>query len=359
MLIQRLCPLHALTPRQDALSTALCPQPACTAVSHLACLSTHFLAEQASATTIVPRGGHCVSCRNYILWGDVVRGSYRRMAGDAVCEPEDDVLPEDDGELFDSDSPNSFPTPPPLKRSPKRKAQSPLKQATMPRRKKAAAADMGQSSEGESFDFNVSSSDEPPSPPKRGRLRKIPVADIPGPSTLRISPLQSNIADELPTIPHKRGRPPKVASISTADHLLPGPQPPTRKPEVAKPRLQKKKFSTMAELPSDSDGEFFDFGVIDEESEGSSPRFAPGPWVKRRSIVPPPGTETNLLPSRPAQPPAKASRNTFPQWTNLATPMSPDYGDEAGLSREMSSLSVSSPAASPRTPPHRYVEISD
>jgi structure-specific endonuclease subunit SLX1 len=27
---------------------------------------------------MVPRGGHCKSCKEYILWGDVIRGCYRR-----------------------------------------------------------------------------------------------------------------------------------------------------------------------------------------------------------------------------------------------------------------------------------------
>ena len=30
---------------------------------------------------MVPRGGHCKSCKEYTLWGDVIRGCYRRMRG--------------------------------------------------------------------------------------------------------------------------------------------------------------------------------------------------------------------------------------------------------------------------------------
>ena len=64
---------------QSPLSTALCPSSNCHVVSHLKCLSQYFINQQDKPTTMVPRGGHCKSCKDYTLWGDVIRGCYRRM----------------------------------------------------------------------------------------------------------------------------------------------------------------------------------------------------------------------------------------------------------------------------------------
>ncbi|KAI0366586.1 hypothetical protein BV20DRAFT_952080 [Pilatotrama ljubarskyi] len=86
---------------QDPLATALCPTTKCTAVSHLACLSRHFLSSEPSASTsdILPRGGTCTECQSYILWGDIIRGCYRRRQGGAIPENEPEELDdhEDDG----------------------------------------------------------------------------------------------------------------------------------------------------------------------------------------------------------------------------------------------------------------------
>ena len=90
---------------QDPLSTALCPTSLCTAVSHLSCLSRHFLDTEpySSHSDIIPRGGKCNSCHSYILWGDIIRGCYRRRDGgvtpDAELEDADD-REEDMGQLF-------------------------------------------------------------------------------------------------------------------------------------------------------------------------------------------------------------------------------------------------------------------
>lgn len=83
----------------DALTTCLCPTPECTTVSHIICLSRHFL--NGDAENMIPRGGHCTSCRNYILWGDIVRGSYRRDTGGSVPQPADDE--QDEASTSESD----------------------------------------------------------------------------------------------------------------------------------------------------------------------------------------------------------------------------------------------------------------
>lgn len=56
--------------------------------------------------SLVPRGGTCKVCGNYTLWGDVIRGSYRRRAGAVAEEEEEDADVEvevDDGDIFLSD----------------------------------------------------------------------------------------------------------------------------------------------------------------------------------------------------------------------------------------------------------------
>ncbi|KAI0332172.1 hypothetical protein GY45DRAFT_1247211 [Cubamyces sp. BRFM 1775] len=86
----------------NPLSTALCPANGCRAVSHLSCLSRRFLELQPSSSSdIIPRGGTCVDCQTYVLWGDIIRGCYRRHKGGATPEDEpeevndpDDVMSE-------------------------------------------------------------------------------------------------------------------------------------------------------------------------------------------------------------------------------------------------------------------------
>ena len=68
---------HNFLGEQSPLSTALCPSSNCHAVSHLKCLSQDLINQENQSTTMVPRGGHCKSCKQYILWGDVIRGCYR------------------------------------------------------------------------------------------------------------------------------------------------------------------------------------------------------------------------------------------------------------------------------------------
>ncbi|RDX52473.1 hypothetical protein OH76DRAFT_160793 [Lentinus brumalis] len=91
----------------DPLSVALCPSSSCTAVSHLSCLSRRFLDAQpaSSSADIIPRGGTCKSCGTYVLWGDVIRGCYRRREGGVVPDAElEDADDRDDlGQLFGAD----------------------------------------------------------------------------------------------------------------------------------------------------------------------------------------------------------------------------------------------------------------
>lgn len=84
---------------QDPLTTCLCPTPECMTVYHMICLSRHFLDDDTE--NMIPRGGHCTSCRNYILWGDIVRGSYRRDARGGIPQSADDE--QDEANTSESD----------------------------------------------------------------------------------------------------------------------------------------------------------------------------------------------------------------------------------------------------------------
>lgn len=92
---------------QSPLDYALCPSSSssCRAVTHLRCLAQDFLHSQPAKSstidishTLVPRGGNCRSCHEYILWGDVIRGCYRRQKGGVVQPEEADTEGEDETE---------------------------------------------------------------------------------------------------------------------------------------------------------------------------------------------------------------------------------------------------------------------
>ncbi|ETW77371.1 hypothetical protein HETIRDRAFT_173988 [Heterobasidion irregulare TC 32-1] len=87
----------------DPLTTALCSSTECNAVSHLSCLSQHFLASQ-GGIGMIPRGGRCLTCQSYTLWGDIIKGCYRRYAGKAV--PDDDGVDEEEEDAFGSEPGN-------------------------------------------------------------------------------------------------------------------------------------------------------------------------------------------------------------------------------------------------------------
>ncbi|KAL5520764.1 SLX1 [Sanghuangporus sanghuang] len=69
---------------EDQLALALCPAPACKGTAHLLCLARKFLSEDMDGrgtSKLIPRGGECPTCLRYVLWGDVIRGCYRRWGG--------------------------------------------------------------------------------------------------------------------------------------------------------------------------------------------------------------------------------------------------------------------------------------
>ncbi|KAF7790665.1 hypothetical protein EIP86_001621 [Pleurotus ostreatoroseus] len=97
-------PIHDFA--ANSLDYALCPSSnsLCRAVSHLKCLAQDFLSNQPSTSisgdiskALIPRGGHCRSCHDYVLWGDVIRGCYRRQKG-GVVQPEEGEEADTEGE---------------------------------------------------------------------------------------------------------------------------------------------------------------------------------------------------------------------------------------------------------------------
>ncbi|KAH9931523.1 uncharacterized protein B0H18DRAFT_929566 [Fomitopsis serialis] len=148
----------------DPMTTALCPSPNCTTVSHLSCLCSDFLEHERSTDAtpgrlaMIPRGGECRSCRTYILWGDVIRGCYRRR-GDDAPQPESDGMEDEEAQSLEDAEIVLPPTRQPSKKA-LGKTASRRRGGAAPRKRPAALLEEGLS-EGEFFDLNnVSGSSE-------------------------------------------------------------------------------------------------------------------------------------------------------------------------------------------------------
>jgi len=68
----------------DAGIYTICPSPGCESVTHLTCLSKHFL--HGDEETLVPIKGHCPSCNTELRWVDVVKELSLRMRGQKEVE---------------------------------------------------------------------------------------------------------------------------------------------------------------------------------------------------------------------------------------------------------------------------------
>lgn len=107
----------------DQLTVSVCPTQSCSSIAHLKCLADHFLIEKSkipsgsvrvqecempasrSTSDLIPRGGSCPTCLKYILWGDVIKGCYRRAKGTYSDERQPSGLDdEEEGEIEDNDS---------------------------------------------------------------------------------------------------------------------------------------------------------------------------------------------------------------------------------------------------------------
>ncbi|KAF8574179.1 hypothetical protein K439DRAFT_871400 [Ramaria rubella] len=144
----------------DTLSLALCPTSDCTAYSHLTCLAASFLnlsgASSSDEPPLIPRGGTCKACQKYTLWGDVVRGCYRRRTGgpgtaleqSAIIEEAEGESDSDGGEIF-GDGPEDAPHVSPGKRKiqPAKTARTESKAAAKGKKKQVQIAPSNEESE--------------------------------------------------------------------------------------------------------------------------------------------------------------------------------------------------------------------
>ena len=122
-----------------------------------------------SRADIIPRGGTCRSCGTYTLWGDVIRGCFRRREGGATLEAEPEDQEDDTGELFDDNVQHNDTGQPSALAPPRTKKTKSVKpgpkgraaRATKSARQLSTLAPRASSDEGEYFDLNaISSCDE-------------------------------------------------------------------------------------------------------------------------------------------------------------------------------------------------------
>ncbi|TDL27968.1 hypothetical protein BD410DRAFT_781901 [Rickenella mellea] len=92
------CKEHLDLATSNPMKVSLCPTPGCTGTAHLICLSRQFLAAQPAHDDfgMIPRGGRCNECHQYVLWGDIIRACHRRRVGGTIVLPDDDDLEEEE-----------------------------------------------------------------------------------------------------------------------------------------------------------------------------------------------------------------------------------------------------------------------
>ena len=65
---------------------SVCPLHSCTTVSHLACLSAKFLAEEGDRSSIIPIEGRCPGCGSLLKWTTLMKELSLRTRGQAEVE---------------------------------------------------------------------------------------------------------------------------------------------------------------------------------------------------------------------------------------------------------------------------------
>ena len=68
----------------DAGIYTVCPSPECEAVTHVTCLSKHFLEDDTDS--LIPIKGRCPSCKSELIWIDIVKELSLRMRGQKEVE---------------------------------------------------------------------------------------------------------------------------------------------------------------------------------------------------------------------------------------------------------------------------------
>lgn len=67
--------------KHDGGIYTICPAPGCHVVSHMICLSKHFLSQE-GGDSVLPVKGQCKSCSSEVFWSDIVREVTLRMRGE-------------------------------------------------------------------------------------------------------------------------------------------------------------------------------------------------------------------------------------------------------------------------------------
>ncbi|KAG8890805.1 Slx4p interacting protein [Tulasnella sp. 332] len=211
---------------QDPLSITLCTRGSCAAVSHLRCLANQFIisspldedsASQSStapiASSMVPRGGKCPSCKRWTLWGDLIRGCFRRRKG-GVGAVAAEALEMSENDFDDSVSEGSVESP--------TSSNSDLDQLGPDLAEMSIASPEGKG-KGISKGVHNSASGSPTRKPK-ATLRKLPSPKGKGQTTLRRPPsaaLPSGTRNARPVSkpsPRPRGRPKKTPAAGSKCH---------------------------------------------------------------------------------------------------------------------------------------------
>jgi structure-specific endonuclease subunit SLX1 len=308
---------------------------------------------------MVPRGGYCTSCRKYILWGDIVRGSYRRGAGGVIPQSADE---QDEANTFESDlegrpsvpdrsstskagrsrpgqksskasneghfsKPNQnleeHPTFQPSSETHRIKATSTSKPRKL-RQKKAIAGD---ESSGESFDFHSQSSNGSTSWPlkkTRGRPRKGAV--------LTSTPPESCQENTIIGMDESSGESFDLHSECSTEMTSQKSRPRKSVTLTSMPRKSRQKKATVAE--EEGSGEWSDF-----DSECST-KLTSQPFKKAR------GRPRKYLDSSPVPKKPAAGRS----YSSTALSISDKYGDFPDLN-EISDLEAA--ADEPAAPAQR------
>ncbi|KDN39782.1 hypothetical protein RSAG8_08574, partial [Rhizoctonia solani AG-8 WAC10335] len=136
------CSLDINVKHMDHLRVALCPQDSCTAVSHLDCLAKAFFNDPLNPQGLIPRGGVCEACDQYTLWGDVIRGCYRRARGGLQNPTSEQESEEDDNEdsIRLGNDPSSRFENPQITGSPRKATKAPTVRVTTSRQDKPMPA---------------------------------------------------------------------------------------------------------------------------------------------------------------------------------------------------------------------------
>ena len=104
----------------DTMSLYLCPGETCTTFAHLKCIAHHFLNSSSTSFELIPRGGSCPGCKEYVLWGDVIKGCYRRSVGKYGVEKQAEEEEEETDVMDESDTDERSGAETEVRRTPKR-----------------------------------------------------------------------------------------------------------------------------------------------------------------------------------------------------------------------------------------------